>query len=74
MGLGDFSSVMNKIVETVCSNLRFWGDNDRVITVSLNLFLEMSRGYQGCRLLLQLESVEFLLQNHTVDVRCAFHL
>lgn len=66
MGLGDFTAIMNKIVEKVCSNLRYWGDTDCVIEVSLRLFLELSRGYQGCRMLLGLESVEFLLQNHTV--------
>ena len=49
MGLGDFTAIMNKIVEKVCSNLRYWGDTDCVIEVSLRL-----------------ESVEFLLQNHTV--------
>lgn len=69
MGLGDFTAIMNKIVEKVCSNLRYWGDTDCVIEVSLRLFLELSRGYQGCRMLLGLESVEFLLQNHTVS-RC----
>lgn len=29
----------------------------------------MSKGYQGCKLLLQLESVDFMLQNHTVGDR-----
>ena len=71
MGLGDFTAIMNKIVEKVCSNLRYWGDTDCVIEVSLRLFLELSRGYQGCLMLLGLESVEFLLQNHTVS-RCCF--
>lgn len=73
MGLGDYTSVMNAIVEKICSNLRYWGDNDQVINASLKLFLSLSHGYQGCKLLLQLESVEFMLQNHTVRVAAASH-
>lgn len=66
MGVGDYASVMNAVVEKICSNLRYWGDCDAVIHASLKLFLSLSQGYQGCKLLLQLESVDFMLQNHTV--------
>ena len=66
MGVGDYASVMNAVVEKICSNLRYWGDCDAVIHASLKLFLS---GYQGCKLLLQLESVDFMLQNHTVRAR-----
>ena len=69
MGVGDYASVMNAVVEKICSNLRYWGDCDAVIHASLKLFLSLSQGYQGCKLLLQLESVDFMLQNHTVRAR-----
>lgn len=67
VSIGDYTSVMNTIVEKVCYNLRNWSDEDKVIEASLNLFLELSEPYYGCKLLLQLESIDFLLQNHTED-------
>lgn len=67
MGIGDFTSVMNVIVEKVCNNLRNWCDEDKVVESSLHLFLELSEPYYGCKLLLQLESIDFMLQNHTVS-------
>ena len=66
LSIGNYTSVMNAIVEKVCGNLRYWGEDVGVVSASLQLFLEMSKGYQGCKLLLQLESVDFMLQNHTV--------
>lgn len=69
LSIGNYTSVMNAIVEKVCGNLRYWGEDVGVVSASLQLFLEMSKGYQGCKLLLQLESVDFMLQNHTVGDR-----
>ena len=69
MGIGDFTSVMNTIVEKVCSNLRNWSDCDKIVEVSLHLFLDLSEPYYGCKLLLQLESIDFMLQNHTVNYK-----
>ena len=69
MGIGDFTSVMNTIVEKVCSNLRNWSDCDKVVEISLHLFLDLSEPYYGCKLLLQLESIDFMLQNHTVNYK-----
>ena len=60
---------MNAIVEKICSNLRFWGEDVGVVSASLQLFLDMSKGYHGCRELLALESIDFMLQNHTVRDR-----
>lgn len=69
LSIGNYTAVMNAIVEKVCGNLRYWGEDVGVVSASLQLFLEMSKGYQGCKLLLQLESVDFMLQNHTVGDR-----
>ena len=66
MGIGDYTSVMNTIVEKVCYNLRTWFDEEAVIRTSLSLFLDLSEPYYGCKLLLSLESIDFMLQNHTV--------
>ena len=67
MGIGEYTAVMNTIVEKVCNNLRNWSDEDKVVETSLNLFLDLSEPYYGCKLLLQLESIDFMLQNHTED-------
>lgn len=64
---------MNAIVEKICNNLRFWSEDLGVVATSLQLFLEMSKGYQGCKMLLQLESVDFMLQNHTVILHLDNH-
>ena len=58
--------MMSFIWEKVCRNLRNWTDNEMVVTESLKLLLDISDGYESSLLLLKLESVQFVLQHHTV--------
>lgn len=67
MGFGDISQVMSFIWEKVCRNLRNWTDNEMVVTESLKLLLDISDGYESSLLLLKIESVQFVLQHHTVS-------
>lgn len=67
VGFGDISQVMSFIWEKVCRNLRNWTDNEMVVTESLKLLLDISNGYESSLLLLKLESVQFVLQHHTVS-------
>lgn len=59
---------MSFIWEKVCRNLRDWTDNEMVVTESLKLLLDISDGYESSLLLLKLESVQFVLQHHTVSI------
>ena len=66
IGFSDNLNALSVIWEEVCRNLRNWCDNETVVNESLKLLLDITNGYEFSKLLLQLPSVTFVLQNHTV--------
>jgi len=67
MGLGDQTQVVNTVLTKIGNNLKYWGDAEEVLTTTLALFLEMANGGTSGKLLMNLEPVQFLIQNHTAD-------
>ena len=65
MGLGDHKVVVNMLVTKVCNNMKFWADNQEVVSKSLNVFFWLSAGYGSGRFMLTLDSVKYLLTHHT---------
>ncbi|RHY92746.1 hypothetical protein DYB35_006862 [Aphanomyces astaci] len=67
MGCGDHTVVVNMIVTHVGQNLKFWGDDERVISQTLTLFLDIASGYSSGKLLLGLDTVQYLISHPTAD-------
>ncbi|RHY29255.1 hypothetical protein DYB32_005303 [Aphanomyces invadans] len=67
MGFGDHTIVVNMIVTHVGQNLKFWGDEERVISQTLTLFLDIASGYSSGKLLLGLDTVQYLIRHPTAE-------
>ncbi|TYZ58875.1 hypothetical protein PybrP1_005973, partial [[Pythium] brassicae (nom. inval.)] len=67
MGFGDHTVVVNMIVTKIGNNLKFWGEDEVVISKTLALFFEIASGYSSGKLLLGLETVQYLIGHHTED-------
>ncbi|GLE09041.1 hypothetical protein PINS_up020586 [Pythium insidiosum] len=65
--LGDHTVVVNMIVTKVGNNLKFWGEDEIVINKTLVLFFEIASGYSSGKLLLGLETVQYLIGHHTAE-------
>jgi hypothetical protein len=65
MGLGDMMVVMNQVVTKLCNNIKFWNRSEKVLEDTLEVFVELISSYSSSKTLLQLESVQFLVRNHT---------
>ena len=50
----------------MCENLRIWGDEETVVTMSLKVMRDLTSGYEYSKLLLRLDSVTNVLTNQTV--------
>lgn len=49
------------------TNLKYWGGNEAIISRTLTLLSELSVGYSSVRKLVKLDTVQFVLSNHTVS-------
>ncbi|CAI5723453.1 hypothetical protein KXD40_000640 [Peronospora effusa] len=67
LGLGDHTVVVNMVVTKVGNNLKFWGETEVIISKTLALFFEVASGYSSGKLLLGLETVQYLIGNHTAE-------
>lgn len=67
VGLGDHVSVVNVMVTKVGNNLKYWVGEEEVISKTLALFFDIASGYTSSKLLLGLDTVHFLLANHTPE-------
>ncbi|CAI5478824.1 unnamed protein product [Closterium sp. Yama58-4] len=67
LGLQDHLMVLNVIVAKIATNLKCYTKSEDVIEQTLNLFQELAGGYMSGKLLLKLDSVNFILANHTSE-------
>ena len=67
VGLSDSASVIHMIVTKVANNLRWWAEDEEVLSRSLALLLELSTGFASGKLMLTLDTVRFLLRHHTEE-------
>jgi exportin-7 len=65
MAIGDMSSVMNIVVNKLCSNIKFWHKSDDILEQTLEGFVELTiTSYSSSKTLLGLDTVNFLVHNH----------
>lgn len=67
LGMGDHTAVANLIVTKMGNNLKFWPDDQDLISKTLELLHDMAQGYSSSKLLLTLDTVRFLARHHTED-------
>lgn len=67
VGFSSHYEAMRTIWEKICKNLKAWSDNEMVITETLKLLKDITGGYESSKMLLDLDSVNYVLQHHTVN-------
>jgi len=67
LGMGDHTAVANLIVTKIGNNLKYWPEENEIISNTLDLLLDMAGGYSSSKLLLTLDTVKFLARHHTED-------
>ena len=67
LGMGDHTTVANLIVTKMGNNLKFWPDDQDLISKTLELLHDMAQGYSSSKLLLTLDTVLFLTRHHTEE-------
>jgi exportin-7 len=65
LGLGDHLLLLNVIVGKIATNLKCYTESEAVIDHTLSLFLELASGYMTGKLLLKLDTIKFIVANHT---------
>jgi exportin-7 len=65
MGIGDNTFIMNMVVNKICSNIKYWYRNDTILGESLDVFIELVSSYNSSKTLLNLDTIKFLVSNHT---------
>ncbi|XP_023537152.1 exportin-7-like isoform X1 [Cucurbita pepo subsp. pepo] len=65
LGLHDHLQLLNVIVTKIATNLKCYTESEEVIDHTLSLFLELASGYMTGKLLLKLDTVKFIVANHT---------
>ncbi|XVF00108.1 hypothetical protein REPUB_Repub03eG0256800 [Reevesia pubescens] len=65
LGLHDHLLLLNVIVGKIATNLKCYTESEEVIDHTLSLFLDLASGYMTGKLLLKLETVKFIIANHT---------
>ncbi|XP_022765661.1 exportin-7-like isoform X4 [Durio zibethinus] len=67
LGLHDHLLLLNVIVGKIATNLKCYTESEEVIDHTLSLFLELASGYMTGKLLLKLETIKFIIANHTKE-------
>lgn len=49
------------------TNLKYWGADEMILIRTLRILNDLSIGYTSVRKLVQLDEIQFLLHNHTVN-------
>ena len=67
LGMGDHTAVANLIVTKMGNNLKFWPEDNELVGKTLDLLHDMAQGYSSSKLLLNLETIRFLIRHHTEE-------
>ncbi|CAI9102605.1 OLC1v1000900C2 [Oldenlandia corymbosa var. corymbosa] len=67
LGLHDHLLLLDFFVRKIATNLKFYTESEEVVDHTLSLFLELATGYMTGKLLLKLETVKFIIANHTKE-------
>jgi exportin-7 len=65
MNLGDQATMMNNVVNKLCTNIQYWQKSEPILLETLAIFSDMVSAYTSSKAFLELESVRFIVNNHT---------
>lgn len=60
----DHLAVLNIIVVKLTYNLKIWADRDTLVRSTLGLLHDLSTGYSTGKMLLKLDAIQFMINNH----------
>ncbi|GFZ09350.1 ARM repeat superfamily protein [Actinidia rufa] len=64
LGLHDHLLILNVIVGKIATNLKCYAESEEVINQTLGLFSEMATGFMTGKLLLKLDTVQYIISHH----------
>ncbi|CAF0733817.1 unnamed protein product, partial [Brachionus calyciflorus] len=67
LGIQDETMWLNVVTSKIILNLKFWTRSERIISKTLNLLNDLAVGYSSVRKLMKLDSIHFILANHTSE-------
>lgn len=67
LGLQDHLMVLNVTVTKLLTNLKVFATCEEVISMTLNLFQDLAAGYMSGKLLLKIDTINFMLTNHSQE-------
>ena len=67
LGIQDEAMWLNVVTSKIINNLKYWTRSERIISKTLTLLNDLSVGYSSVRKLMKLDSIHFLLANHTSE-------
>ena len=67
LGIQDETMWLNVVTSKLITNLKYWTKSEKIISKTLALFNDLSVGYSSVRKLMKLDSIHFLLANHTSE-------
>ena len=56
------SSVMNIIINKLCTNIKYWNRSEDILENTLEVLIEFVTSYNAAKTLLNLESISFLIK------------
>ena len=56
---------MNIVINKLCSNIRYWNRSDAILQETLEVFVDLVSSYNSSKTLLGLETINFMVHNHT---------
>ncbi|KAI7693184.1 Exportin-7 [Sarcoptes scabiei] len=67
LGLREESMVLSVFVRKIITNLKYWGNDELIVKKTLQILNDLSIGYSSVRKLVQLDEIQFILNNHTSE-------
>ncbi|XP_046909071.2 ran-binding protein 16 [Dermatophagoides farinae] len=67
LGLSEETMVLSVFIRKIITNLKYWGNDEDIVTKTLQILNDLSIGYSSVRKLVQLEEIQFILNNHTAE-------
>lgn len=67
LGIQDETMWLNVVTTKIITNLKYWTRSEKIINKTLGLLNDLSVGYSSVRKLMKLDSIHFILANHTSE-------
>uniref|UniRef100_A0A7M5UYT3 Importin N-terminal domain-containing protein n=1 Tax=Clytia hemisphaerica TaxID=252671 RepID=A0A7M5UYT3_9CNID len=67
LGINDESAMLELFTRKLITNMKYWSHSERIIKRTLTLLSDLSVGYSSVRKLVKLETIQFVLNNHTPE-------